>query len=151
MNTNSLSISSALEGIKAKNVAVNRTTAGQSFVSVLNDLLKMKSLEATNPNGLKSSFGFGAKSISSYDSMFDSGFFGEDAVRIVDNRTDKYCSLCGSEIESDGSCPLCIVPTFIRGNTRAQNQAIENQHLQNHIQNQGVAQKSRTGVKSSKK
>ncbi len=29
---------------------------------------------------------------------------------------DKYCSLCGSMIKEDGSCPLCGVPTFISGN-----------------------------------
>lgn len=37
---------------------------------------------------------------------------------------DKYCSLCGSMIKEDGSCPLCGVPTFISGNGRSGNQKI---------------------------
>ena len=37
---------------------------------------------------------------------------------------DKYCSLCGSMIKEDGSCPMCGVPTFLSGNGRAGNQKI---------------------------
>ena len=37
---------------------------------------------------------------------------------------DKYCSLCGSMIQEDGSCPLCGVPTFISGNGRSGNQNV---------------------------
>ncbi len=37
---------------------------------------------------------------------------------------DKFCSLCGSMIKEDGSCPLCGVPTFISGNGRSGNQKI---------------------------
>lgn len=37
---------------------------------------------------------------------------------------DKYCSLCGSMIKEDGSCPLCGVPIFISGNGRSGNQKI---------------------------
>ncbi len=37
---------------------------------------------------------------------------------------DKYCSLCGSMIKEDGSCPLCGVPTFISGNGRSGNQNV---------------------------
>ncbi len=37
---------------------------------------------------------------------------------------DKYCSLCGSMIKEDGSCPMCGVPTFISGNGRSGNQKI---------------------------
>ena len=29
---------------------------------------------------------------------------------------NKYCSLCGSRVKADGSCPICIIPTFISGN-----------------------------------
>lgn len=29
---------------------------------------------------------------------------------------DKYCSMCGSRIKEDGTCPICIVPIFISGN-----------------------------------
>jgi len=34
---------------------------------------------------------------------------------------DKYCSLCGSMIEEDGSCPLCGVPVFISGKGQSRN------------------------------
>lgn len=37
---------------------------------------------------------------------------------------DKFCSLCGSRIKEDGSCPLCGIPTFISGNGRSGNQKI---------------------------
>lgn len=30
-------------------------------------------------------------------------------------KEDKYCSLCGSMIDKDGSCPLCGVPLFLSG------------------------------------
>lgn len=122
------------------NIATNTTLKSFSFTTLLNNLLAVKSTAVTNNDGKNSLSGLEAKSFNSYDSLFDSGFFGDDAVRIVDNRPDKYCSLCGSEIEADGSCPMCIAPIFISGNTRAHNQAIESQHLQNHLQKQGISQ-----------
>lgn len=146
MNTHGLSINgyrillNSYKDGKPNNIATNITVKSFSFASLLNDLLVEKSIAVTNNDGQKSSSGLEAKSSNSYDSLFDSGFFGDDAVRIVDNRPNKYCSLCGSAIEADGSCPMCIVPTFISGNTRAQNQAIENQHLKNHLQKQGISQ-----------
>ena len=48
---------------------------------------------------------------------------GED-VGETSELEDKYCSLCGSMIKEDGSCPMCGVPTFISGNGRAGNQKI---------------------------
>lgn len=48
----------------------------------------------------------------------------EDNVGEVSELEDKYCSLCGSMIKEDGSCPLCGVPTFISGNGRSGNQKI---------------------------
>ena len=45
---------------------------------------------------------------------------GED-VGETSELEDKYCSLCGSMIKEDGSCPLCGVPTFISGNGRSGN------------------------------
>ena len=37
---------------------------------------------------------------------------------------NKYCSLCGSRIRADGSCPICIIPTFISGNKQSYNQNV---------------------------
>lgn len=47
-----------------------------------------------------------------------------DGVGETSELEDKYCSLCGSMIKEDGSCPMCGVPTFISGNGRAGNQRI---------------------------
>ena len=47
-----------------------------------------------------------------------------DDVSETSELEDKYCSLCGSMIKEDGSCPMCGVPTFISGNGRAGNQRI---------------------------
>ena len=47
-----------------------------------------------------------------------------DGVGETSELEDKYCSLCGSMIKEDGSCPMCSVPTFISGNGSAGNQRI---------------------------
>ena len=47
-----------------------------------------------------------------------------DGVGETSELEDKYCSLCGSMIKEDGSCPMCGVPTFISGNGSAGNQRI---------------------------
>ena len=47
-----------------------------------------------------------------------------DPVGETSELEDKYCSLCGSMIKEDGSCPMCGVPTFISGNGSAGNQRI---------------------------
>ena len=47
-----------------------------------------------------------------------------DGVGETSELEDKYCSLCGSMIKEDGSCPMCGVPTFISGNESAGNQRI---------------------------
>ena len=47
-----------------------------------------------------------------------------DGVGETSELEDKYCSLCGSMIKEDRSCPMCGVPTFISGNGSAGNQRI---------------------------
>lgn len=47
-----------------------------------------------------------------------------DGIGETSELEDKYCSLCGSMIKEDGSCPLCGVPTFISGNGRTGNQNV---------------------------
>ncbi len=56
----------------------------------------------------------------------------ENDVGKTSELEDKYCSLCGSMIKEDGSCPLCGVPTFISGNGRSGNQKIA-QAASSHI------------------
>lgn len=46
---------------------------------------------------------------------------GED-VGEASELDDKYCSLCGSKIKEDGSCPLCGIPIFISGNQKLHRQ-----------------------------
>lgn len=138
----------AFLNIKLNPTPVNMKSKA-SFSALLNQLIEVQSTVYNQSSSLEPGVG----PYTSYDELFDSGFFGENAVRIPDNREIKYCSLCGSEIESDGSCPICIVPLKLCGNTAAQNRAIENQHLQNHIQQQSATQttgSTSSNVKSGK-
>lgn len=48
----------------------------------------------------------------------------EDGMSRIFESEDRYCSLCGSRIKEDGSCPICIVPTFISGKKQSHNQNI---------------------------
>ena len=48
----------------------------------------------------------------------------DDGMNQLSELEDKYCSLCGSRIKEDGSCPICIVPTFISGNKQSHNQNV---------------------------
>lgn len=48
----------------------------------------------------------------------------KDDVDKILELEDKYCSLCGSMIKADGSCPLCGVPIFISGNGQSCNQNV---------------------------
>lgn len=60
---------------------------------------------------------------------------GKDSQLVSDSTTDrigqlasetenKYCSLCGSRIKEDGTCPICIVPVFISGNSGSHSKGI---------------------------
>ncbi len=48
----------------------------------------------------------------------------KDDVDKTSESEDKFCSLCGSMIKADGSCPLCGVPIFISGNGQSCNQNV---------------------------
>ena len=48
----------------------------------------------------------------------------EDGMGQISETENKYCALCGSRIKADGSCPICIIPTFISGNKRSHNQNV---------------------------
>ncbi|WP_134027077.1 hypothetical protein [Lysinibacillus sp. YR326] len=96
---------------KMNNVVVTVPIKTSLFATVFNDFLKEKSLAITNPNDLKSS--------SELHLL-------KDKVNQTVELENKYCSLCGSMIEDDGSCPLCIVPIFITGNS---NQTFQNQNV----------------------
>lgn len=94
------------------------TTQASSFANKLNHLLKPESLESSSPYIQKSLL-----RLKSLDDKYN------HMIRIGHDHEHNYCSLCGSMIESDGSCPLCIVPTILCGNSVAENQAIQNQAI----------------------
>lgn len=47
-----------------------------------------------------------------------------DGMGQISETENKYCALCGSRIKADGSCPICIIPTFISGNKQSHNQNV---------------------------
>ncbi|MDR1246373.1 MAG: hypothetical protein LBK57_05025 [Clostridiales Family XIII bacterium] len=106
MNINGISVYNAFEGVMAKNVDTNNAKSASSFVTILNGLLEETSLTETNPDGLKSS----VKRHPLKDKDNQAVELGHEG------HEHNYCSLCGSPIEADGSCPMCIVPMFICGN-----------------------------------
>jgi len=110
ININNFSTFNIFTNSKMSNDVVTVPIKTSLFATVFNDSLKEKSLAITNPNDLKSSLEL---------------YLLEDKVQTVELE-DKYCSLCGSMIEDDGSCPLCIVPIFITGNS---NQTFQNQNV----------------------
>jgi len=110
ININNFSTFNIFTNSKKSNDVVTVPIKTSLFATVFNDSLKEKSLAITNPNDLKSSLELHLL---------------EDKVQTVELE-DKYCSLCGSMIEDDGSCPLCIVPIFITGNS---NQTFQNQNV----------------------
>lgn len=44
--------------------------------------------------------------------------------QLASEAEDKYCSMCGSGIKEDGTCPISIVPVFISGNSGSHSQGI---------------------------
>ena len=76
--------------------------ASGSFTSFLRDSVRKSDLsaEASSP----------AKSQPRIGSLDEAGSLSETELE------DKYCSMCGSRIKEDGTCPICIVPVFISGN-----------------------------------
>ena len=48
----------------------------------------------------------------------------DGGVNQLSEPDNKYCSLCGSRIKADGTCPICIIPTFISGNKQSHNQNV---------------------------
>jgi len=111
ININNFSTFNIFTNSKKSNDVVTVPIKTSLFATVFNDSLKEKSLAITNPNDLKSSLELHLL---------------EDKVNQTGELEDKYCSLCGSMIEDDGSCPLCIVPIFITGNS---NQTFQNQNV----------------------
>ena len=81
--------------------------ASDSFASILRDSVRKSDLSAKASSPANSQPRIG--------SLDEAGSLSETELE------DKYCSMCGSRIKEDGSCPICIVPIFISGNPGASN------------------------------
>lgn len=79
--------------------------ASDSFASILRDSVRKSDLTAKASCPANSQPRIG--------SLDEAGSLSETELE------DKYCSMCGSRIKEDGSCPICIVPIFISGNPGA--------------------------------
>lgn len=81
--------------------------ASGSFTSILRDSVRKSDLSANASSQANAQPRIG--------SLDEAGSLSETELE------DKYCSMCGSRIKEDGSCPICIVPIFISGNPGASN------------------------------
>lgn len=104
MNTEPLQISNTFLNSITKNTTISNTETTQPFISILQNIVKKDQISST-----------ASKSRLKSDSSSDKA---EDVPELE----DKYCSLCGSRIKEDGTCPICITPIFISGNSHAQAQ-----------------------------
>lgn len=105
-----LKTADVLNVYKAKNVGIEVGT-GTAFAEVLGDCLQNKLSMGNKMSESK---------VSAVLSELKSG--GSERLK------DKYCSLCGSAINEDGSCPVCIVPIFVSGKGNINNQNIVQAH-----------------------
>ena len=76
--------------------------ASGSFTSILRDSVRKSDLSANASSQANAQPRIG--------SLDEAGSLSETELE------DKYCSMCGSRIKEDGTCPICIVPVFISGN-----------------------------------
>jgi hypothetical protein len=118
MNIDGLNMVNTFAGYEAKKIVANPAKTVNSFVSILNNTTKENAMTIN--------------SFSKEDSLLKSSHSLEDDVVESSELEDKYCSLCGSRIKEDGSCPICITPTFISGNRQSRGQNVsqaDNSHM----------------------
>ncbi len=97
-----LIISNLFSGSGAMTSVIPNRKVSETFASILSASVKKSSLfERTSPF-IKAQPRIG--SLEEADSLYKTEL------------EDKYCSMCGSRIKEDGTCPICIVPVFISGN-----------------------------------
>lgn len=89
---------------------MSASKSDRSFASIFRNSMKETSLIADSPIGTDVQL--------ASDSTMDK--IGQLALEAE----DKYCSMCGSRIKEDGTCPVCIVPVFISGNSGSHSQGI---------------------------
>lgn len=114
MNIGELHMSNALARSEEKPIAGSGRAT--SFQSILQDVIAEKS-EGNRPASSKPS--------QSLRRM-------EEGLRTPD-KEDRYCSLCGSLIDEEGRCPLCIIPFFIHGSEQSHNPTVSQADSSNAV------------------
>ena len=97
-----LMISNLFSGRGMTASAIPNKKAYETFASILS-----ASVKKSVPSGRTSPF---VKAQPRIGSLEETDSLSETELE------DKYCSMCGSRIKEDGTCPICIVPVFISGN-----------------------------------
>lgn len=106
MNIEGLNMTNAFANYNTKNIVSNHKETTSLFTASLNNSVKDKSILENNPSESKSPL-----------KLHDP----EAPADQLSELEDKYCSLCGSMLKGDGSCPICITPTSLSGNRQSQN------------------------------
>ena len=97
-----LMISDLFSGSGIMASVIPKKKASETFASILSASFKKSALSGRTSPFIKAQPRIG--SLEEADSLYKTEL------------EDKYCSMCGSRIKEDGTCPICIVPVFISGN-----------------------------------
>ena len=119
MNIEKMNMVNSFVGYKVKRIVANPPKTLTPFAPMLSKLITENTSKINNLSQEE----FSAKSSQAF----------EDEVAQSSELEDKYCSLCGSMIKEDGSCPICIVPTFISGKGQSHGQNISQTAYSNSI------------------
>lgn len=90
-NIKPLNVSNHFTGLTRNNNILSDTKTTQSFKSILKNSLDSSSVE------------------SKLDDVE------REPLREIPEDRPKCCSLCGSPIDDEGKCPMCIIPLYISG------------------------------------
>lgn len=110
MISESIDILNIFDASKFHQPALSASKNGRSFATIFRNSMK--------ENALPADISIGVNSQSASGSAIDK------IGQMASEAEDKYCSMCGSRIKEDGTCPICIVPVFISGNSGSHSQGI---------------------------
>ena len=105
-----IDISNILTASKLNPPVLSASKSRFSFAAIFRNSMKETSLIADRPIGT--------------DVQLASDSTMDKIGQLASEAEDKYCSMCGSRIKEDGTCPICIVPVFISGNSGSHSQGI---------------------------
>ena len=95
---------------KSNQSVLSAPKPGRSFASVFYNSMKKNSMPTGRPVDM--------------DAQLSSEAATSKIGQLTAEAEDIFCSMCGSRIKEDGTCPICIVPVFISGNSSSFNQQI---------------------------